>query len=70
LVAPAIDAIDRKIDWLIGTLEEVEARIRGGDDDATIVQRVLGGEDLAAVVSRGGYSRRNFVRAIRVRLAI
>jgi glyoxylase-like metal-dependent hydrolase (beta-lactamase superfamily II) len=69
LVAPAIDAIDRKIDWLSTTLATIESRIRTGDDDATIVRRVLDGEDLAAVVSRGGYSRRNLVRAVRRRLA-
>jgi len=68
LVAPAVDAIDRRIEGLSTTLAEVESRIRAGDDDATIVRRVLGGEDLAAVVSRGHYSRRNFVRAVRTRI--
>jgi hypothetical protein len=68
LVAPAIDALDRKIDWLSATLTTIESRIGSGDDDATIVRRVLGGEDLAALVSRGGYSRRNLVRAVRRRL--
>ncbi len=65
LVARAINAIDRKIDWLSTTLAEVEARIQAGDDDAAIVRRILGGEDLAAVLSGGHYSRRNFVRAVR-----
>jgi glyoxylase-like metal-dependent hydrolase (beta-lactamase superfamily II) len=65
LVRPAIDAINRKIEWLSTTLAEVESRIQAGDDDATIVRRVLGGEDLAATVSFGHYSRRNFVRAVR-----
>ena len=69
LVAPAIDALDRKIAWLSTTLATIESRIRSGDEDATIVRRVLGGEDLAAVVSRGGYSRRNLVRAVRRRIA-
>ena len=68
LVASAIDALDRKIDWLSTTLATIESRIESGDDDATIVRRVLGGEDLAALVSRGGYSRRNLVRAVRRRL--
>lgn len=65
LVTPAIDALDRKIDWLSTTLATIASRIGIGDDDATIVRRVLGGEDLAAVVSGGGYSRRNLVRAVR-----
>ena len=68
LVESAVNAIDRKIDWLTTTLSDVESRIRSGDDDATIVRRVLGGEDPAAVVSRGHYSRRNFVRAVRRRI--
>jgi endoribonuclease LACTB2 len=67
LVAPAIDAIDRRIDWLSTTLATIESRVAAGDDDGTIVRRVLGGEDLAAAVSRGSYSRRNLVRAVRRR---
>ena len=67
LVTPTVAAIDRKIDWLSTTLHTIESRIHAGDDDATIVRRVLGGEDLATVVSRGSYSRRNFVRAVRRR---
>ena len=69
LVTPAADAIERKIDWLSTTLDTVQSRIQAGDDDATIVRRVLGGEDLAAVVSRGSYSRRNLVRTVRRRVA-
>ena len=65
LVEPAVEALDRKIDWLSTTLGTIEARIQSGDDDATIVRRVLGGEDAAAVVSGGHYSRRNLVRAVR-----
>ena len=65
LVAPAADALDRKIDWLSSTLATIESRIAAGDDDATIVRRVLGGEDAAAMVSRGHYSRRNLVRTVR-----
>ena len=68
LIAPATDAIDRKIEWLSTTLATIESRIKAGDDDATIVRRVLDGEDLAAVVSRGSYSRRNLVRAVRRRV--
>ena len=69
LVTPAVDAIDRKIDWLSTTLAEIERRVIGGDDDAIIVRGLLGGEDLAALVSRGGYSRRNLVHAVRRRVS-
>jgi glyoxylase-like metal-dependent hydrolase (beta-lactamase superfamily II) len=68
LISPAIEALDRKIDWLSTTLATIESRITAGDDDATIVRRVLGGEDAAAVVSQGHYSRRNLVRIVRRRL--
>ncbi|HEX5059371.1 MAG TPA: MBL fold metallo-hydrolase [Kofleriaceae bacterium] len=67
LIEPAVEAIDRKIEWLSMTLATIESRIVAGDDDSTIVRRVLGGEDLAAVVSRGSYSRRNLVRSVRRR---
>ena len=68
LVTPAVDALDRRIDWLSATLAAIESRIAAGDDDATIVRRVLGSEDLSAFVSRGHYSRRNLVLAVRRRL--
>ena len=68
LVAPAIDAIDRKIDWLSTTLATIERCVTRGDDDAAIVREVLGGEDLAALLSHGDYSRRNLVRAVRRRV--
>jgi glyoxylase-like metal-dependent hydrolase (beta-lactamase superfamily II) len=67
LVTPALEALDRKIDWLSTTLTEIERRVTAGDDDSTIVRGLLGGEDLAAIVSRGGYTRRNLVRAVRRR---
>lgn len=70
LVTPAVEALDRKIDWLSSTLATVESRIKAGDDDATIVRLVLGGEDAAALVSRGHYSRRNLVQTVRRRLLL
>jgi ribonuclease/clavin/mitogillin len=68
LIEPAKEALDRKIDWLSTTLATIESRINAGENDATIVRRVLGGEDAAAVVSRGHYSRLNLVRIVRRRL--
>jgi glyoxylase-like metal-dependent hydrolase (beta-lactamase superfamily II) len=68
LVTPAIEALDRKIDWLSATLAAVEKRVAAGDDDSTIVRHLLGGEDLSAILSRGDYARRNLVRAVRRRL--
>lgn len=67
-VTPAVDALDRKIEWLSATLGAVEERVAAGDDDTTIVRRLLGGEDLAAILSHGDYARRNLVRAVRRRL--
>ncbi len=68
LVAPGTGAIDRKIDWLSTALSTIESRLRAGDDEATIVRIILGGEDQAAILSRGAYSRRNLVRAVQRRL--
>lgn len=59
------DAIHAKIDWLGSTMETIAERIRTGWSDGEIVRRVLGGEELAAYVSGGEYSRRNLVRAVR-----
>jgi hypothetical protein len=39
--------------------------VREGWSDRDIVRRVLGGEESAAYVSGGEYSRRNFARAVR-----
>lgn len=58
-------ALDAKIAWLSDTLGEIERRVAEGWTDRAIVQRVLGGEEIAAVVSLGDYARRNFVRAVR-----
>jgi len=60
-----VRAIDAKVRWLEETLGAVERRIDEGWSDRAIVRRVLGGEEFAAIVSRGDYSRRNLVRAVR-----
>jgi glyoxylase-like metal-dependent hydrolase (beta-lactamase superfamily II) len=67
LIEPAVNALDRKIDWLSGAVATIEDRIKDGCDDATIVKRVLGGETAAALLSQGDYTTRNLVRAVRRR---
>jgi glyoxylase-like metal-dependent hydrolase (beta-lactamase superfamily II) len=59
------EALSAKIRWLGDTLGEVQRRVTEGWSDRAIVRRVLGGEEVAAVVSAGDYSRRNLVRAVR-----
>jgi glyoxylase-like metal-dependent hydrolase (beta-lactamase superfamily II) len=60
-----VAAIDAKIDWMLETMSLIERRVREGWSDRDIVRRVLGGEESAAYVSGGEYSRRNFARAVR-----
>lgn len=67
LVEHPVRAIDAKVRWLEQTLRDIEHRVDEGWSDRAIVQRVLGGEEIAAVLSRGDYSRRNLVRAVRRR---
>jgi glyoxylase-like metal-dependent hydrolase (beta-lactamase superfamily II) len=62
-------AIAAKIDWMSETIGDIEQRIAGGWSDRQIVDRVLGGEEMAGYMSRGDYTRRNFVRAIRRKLS-
>jgi hypothetical protein len=42
--------------------------IAQGFSDRQIVKEVLGGEEMAAIASRGDYSRRNLVKAVRRRV--
>jgi glyoxylase-like metal-dependent hydrolase (beta-lactamase superfamily II) len=65
LVARPVEALDAKVAWLGDTLGEIERRVTDGWSDRAIVRRVLGGEEIAAVVSLGDYARRNLVRAVR-----
>jgi glyoxylase-like metal-dependent hydrolase (beta-lactamase superfamily II) len=67
-VLDPVEAIRAKIDWLGSTLTEIEQRVEQGWSDREIVRRVLGGEEAAALISRGSYSRRNLVQAARRRL--
>jgi glyoxylase-like metal-dependent hydrolase (beta-lactamase superfamily II) len=65
LVERPVDAIEAKIQWLGKTIDEIERRIDEGWSDRAIVTGVLGGEEMAALISRGDYARRNLVRAVR-----
>ncbi|MEO6878643.1 MAG: MBL fold metallo-hydrolase, partial [Gemmatimonadaceae bacterium] len=60
-----VHSITAKIEWLGETLQTVERRVAAGDGDRAIVREVLGGEELAATVSFGDYSRENLVKALR-----
>jgi glyoxylase-like metal-dependent hydrolase (beta-lactamase superfamily II) len=66
-VANPVEALLARADWLAKTLEEIARRIAAGQSDRVIVKDLLGGEEAAAFVSFGEYSRRNLVRAVRRR---
>ncbi|MDB4877062.1 MAG: beta-lactamase domain protein [Gemmatimonadetes bacterium] len=68
-VGRPVEAITAKIEWLGDTLQTIERRVAEGWSDRAIVRRVLGGEEMSAVASRGDYSRRNLVKAARRRVA-
>ncbi len=68
-VSDPVNALNAKAEWLTQTLGDVERKIAAGWADAAIVKDVLGGEDRTAIASRGDYSRRNLVKAVRRRLA-
>lgn len=65
LLEDPIAALTRKADWMEGTIESIERRVRAGDSDREIRRTVLGGEEMTGYVSRGDYSRLNFVQAVR-----
>jgi glyoxylase-like metal-dependent hydrolase (beta-lactamase superfamily II) len=67
LVTNPIAALNARADWLTGTLDEIARQIAAGRRDQEIVTTLLGGEEMASVVSFGDYSRRNLVRAVRRR---
>lgn len=54
-----------KADWIDETVAAIERRIAAGASDAAIVREMWGGESLPGYLSRGDYSRGNFVRAVR-----
>ena len=58
-------ALRAKSAWTTALMQTVAAEIAGGTDDATILRRVMGRESATGWASRGEYSRRNFIRAVR-----
>jgi glyoxylase-like metal-dependent hydrolase (beta-lactamase superfamily II) len=66
-VTKPADALLARADWLAETVHEIARQVAAGRRDQAIVKELLGGEESAAVVSFGEYSRRNLVRAVRSR---
>jgi glyoxylase-like metal-dependent hydrolase (beta-lactamase superfamily II) len=58
-----------KADWIDETIHAIEQRIAAGASDARIVRELFGGESVPGYLSHGDYSRTNFVRAVRRRVA-
>jgi glyoxylase-like metal-dependent hydrolase (beta-lactamase superfamily II) len=65
LVQQPVTAIDAKIGFLEDTIAEVRLKLAAGWSDRAIVRAVFGGDETVALVSRGEYSRANFVAAVR-----
>lgn len=53
-----------KIDWMERTIGEIRALHARGAGEREITRRVLGREALVGLVSRGEYSKREYVRAV------
>lgn len=66
--APA-SLLESKADWIDETIHAIEQRIAAGASDAGIVRELFGGESVPGYLSHGDYSRTNFVRAVRRRVA-
>ena len=64
-VQDPVRALTLKAEWLAQTIGAIEQRIGQGWGDRAIVRDVLGGERWTGFVSRGEYSRTNFVRNLR-----
>jgi glyoxylase-like metal-dependent hydrolase (beta-lactamase superfamily II) len=65
LVGTPSSALIARADWLTELIDTISRRMADGWSDSEIVARVLGGEERAAIVSRGDYARVNLVRAVR-----
>jgi endoribonuclease LACTB2 len=64
-VRDPMESIAAKIGFLEDTISAVHSKIDAGWNDRAIVRAVFGGDEAVAVVSRGEYSRANFVNAVR-----
>ena len=65
LVREPVAAIQAKIGFLEDTIAAVREKVDAGWSDRAIVRALFGGDETVAIVSRGEYSRANFVRAVR-----
>ena len=63
-VRDPVSLLRAKIDWMEETMGEIHALHARGIDEREITKRVLGREELVGVVSRGEYSKREYVRAV------
>ena len=66
-VAEPVAMLLAKADWIDATIHAIERRLAEGWSDHAVRREVLGREEMAGYVSRGDYSRTNFVRAVRAR---
>ncbi len=65
LVDDPISALEAKADWMDTTIAAIDTRIAQGWEDRAITREVLGREEPANYISKGGLSRINFVRGVR-----
>jgi glyoxylase-like metal-dependent hydrolase (beta-lactamase superfamily II) len=65
LVPDPVARLEAKAAWVEDTIARIEALVDRGWTDARVRQAVLGREEWTGVVSRGEYSRGNWVRAVR-----
>ena len=65
LVKSPRGALEAKVKWLEAAMERVTDLVSRGWDDAAIQRTVLGRGGMVDVVSRGEYSKRNFIAAVR-----
>ncbi|MGQ0649611.1 MAG: MBL fold metallo-hydrolase [Gemmatimonadaceae bacterium] len=64
LVPDAIGALSAKLQWIEDTVGVIEQRHRAGAGETEILKAVFGREAVTGYVSKGDYSRRNFVRSV------
>jgi glyoxylase-like metal-dependent hydrolase (beta-lactamase superfamily II) len=64
-VPDPVPLLRAKADWTEETIAMIERRIAAGASDTVIVRELFGGESMPGYISRGDYSRTNFVRAVR-----
>ena len=63
-VRDPVPLLRAKIDWMDETIGEITRLADRGLSEREITRRVLGREELVGVVSRGEYSKREYVRAV------